>query len=327
DVHAVTPDDMPSVFTRLTDPHSTARIECLLSSVQIGPDLTSSECSTVEALIAEFVDCFAMSLEERQFLDKKVDEMLRAGVIEQVHPSQVKAVSPTTLAQKAHEGGGLSLDELQQRINDECAAAGIPPLFDAPPRWHVCQNFNEVNKVTTVTPMPQGDIRAKQQRLSGHKYLSVFDFFAGFHAVEIDIELRPYTAFYVEGRGYFWYIRMPFGLMGAPSSFAYVTATHLHDLIAEDIMELLVDDGGASADSFDEMMHKLCRIFTWVREWNLSLSATKLSFFVTKAVFAGARVGPHGVTPDLTKLTAIVDWKPPIDALNLVSFLGLTGHF
>jgi hypothetical protein len=46
--------------------------------------------------------------------------------------------------------------------------------------------------------MPQGDIRAKQ-RLSGHKYISVFDFASGFYAVKIPKESQPYTAFYIEG--------------------------------------------------------------------------------------------------------------------------------
>ena len=48
---------------------------------------------------------------------------------------------------------------------------------------------------------------------------------------------------------------------------------------------------------------------------------------MTEATFAGGRVGPKGVLPDLTKLTAIVDWAKRQDALNLVSFLGLVGHF
>jgi transposase InsO family protein len=48
---------------------------------------------------------------------------------------------------------------------------------------------------------------------------------------------------------------------------------------------------------------------------------------MSEAVFAGARIGQRGVLPDLAKLTAVVDWKQPATALNLVSFLGLTGHF
>jgi hypothetical protein len=41
----------------------------------------------------------------------------------------------------------------------------------------------------------------------------------------------------------------------------------------------------------------------------------------------GARVGPTGIKPDLTKLTAIIDWKPPTDLQNLAAFMGLTGYF
>lgn len=185
----------------------------------------------------------------------------------------------------------------------------------------------EVNHVTEIAPMPQGDIRLKQQKLSGHHFVSVFDFASGFYAVKVNENSRPYTVFYIEGRGYFWYARMPFGLTGAPSTFAHMTATHLHDLLMANIMELFVDDGGTAADTFDGMVTRLCRIFTHVRERKLSLSAAKSQFFMTEAVFAGGLVGPDGVLPDPAKLTAIVDWEKPQDALNLASFLGITGHF
>ena len=72
-------------------------------------------------------------------------------------------------------------------------------------KWRICQSFSQINKVTKIAPMPQGDIRAKQQKLSGHRWVSGFDFAAGFYAVTVDPELCPYTAFYVKGRGYFWY--------------------------------------------------------------------------------------------------------------------------
>jgi hypothetical protein len=171
--------------------------------------------------------------------------------------------------------------------------------------------------------MPQGDIRAKQQRLSGHKYVSVFDFVSGFYAVEIPKESRPYTAFYVEGRGYFWYARMPMGLTGAPSTFADTTAMHLHDLIADATMELFVDDGGGAADSFEEMIEKLTRIFQRCRERKLSLSPMKCCLFMTETTFAGATVGPQGVQPDLEKLTAIVNWERPGDAVRNHNSVGV----
>jgi transposase InsO family protein len=368
-------NDMAHVFTRTSDPFKATRVEEIHRQITIGEDLTSGEKAQVQALISEFADVFALSVSEvtpvegaihrlnidpdakfstkvhqkpltppqRQYLYEKLQAMLDADIIEPCEPGQVKCVSPTTLAQKTHQGTGLTLDELQHRVNDECVRNGMEPHFPLPPRpemttsdtedknsdpkWRICQNFSQINKVTQVAPMPQGDIRAKQQRLSGHRWVSTFDFAAGFYAVLVDEESRPYTAFYVEGWGYFWYKRMPFGLTGAPSTFAHMTGQHLYDLLVKEIMELFVDDGGTAADSFPEMMSKLRLIFTRVRERGLSLSPSKSKFFMTTAEFAGATVGPNGVQPDLSKLTAIVNWKVPENALNLSSFLGLTGWF
>jgi hypothetical protein len=127
-------------------------------------------------------------------------------------------------------------------------------------KWQICQDFREVNKYTKVAPMPQGDIHAKQHRLSGQRYVSVIDFVSGFYAVEIDSQSCPYTAFYIEGLGHFWYTRMPFGLTGTPIAFVSVTATHLHDLIANETLEIFMDNGGTAADMFDDMAHKLTHI-------------------------------------------------------------------
>ena len=106
-----------------------------------------------------------------------------------------------------------------------------------------------------------------------------------------------------------------------------MTATRMHEQIADGTMELFVDDKGTAANTFEEMIEILTRIFTLIRKHNLSLSASKCELFMTTMVFAGTTVGPQGVQPDLSKLTAIVNWKIPEDALGLVGFLGLTGWF
>ena len=203
---------------------------------------------------------------QRRYLYASIDTMLQAGVIKACKPEEVKCVSATTLAQKTHQGKGLSLGELQHRVNDKCIMHGMEPKFDLParttptpdddtsdePKWRICQNFAQVNKITKVAPMPQGDIRAKQQCLSEHQWVSAFDFAEGFYAVLVDPESRPYTAFYVEGRGYFWYKCMSFKLTGAPSMFANMTAKHMYDLLSDGTMELFVNDGGSAANTFNE---------------------------------------------------------------------------
>lgn len=48
---------------------------------------------------------------------------------------------------------------------------------------------------------------------------------------------------------------------------------------------------------------------------------------MTEAVFSGARVGPGGVSPDSSKLTAVVNWQIPQDTSHLEGFLGLMAYF
>jgi hypothetical protein len=102
----------------------------------------------------------------------------------------------------------VTIDELWRRLNEECGHAGIAPPFMGPPdaeplpakkpdddtstpKWRVCTNYMRLNEVTKVLQMPQGDIRPKQQALSGHRWILMFDFTAGFYAVEIAEESRP----------------------------------------------------------------------------------------------------------------------------------------
>ncbi|KAF8199389.1 hypothetical protein K438DRAFT_1583545, partial [Mycena galopus ATCC 62051] len=123
-----------SVFTRLTDPHNSKRVVAILDAVTIGTDLTDAQRSTVRDFIVEFADCYALSMKEvipipgaehtmnipadatfdtkvhqrpttpaqKLWYNGVIDEMLEAGIIEGIDPKEVKCVSPTTLAQKAH---------------------------------------------------------------------------------------------------------------------------------------------------------------------------------------------------------------------------------
>jgi hypothetical protein len=195
-----------SLFTRTTNPRNPKRVQEVLKQVSIGPDLSPEQHGKVVDLLSEFVDCFALSVSEviaipgaehyihvppnttfpkkiphqrqlteaqKAYLSKSIDELLAANIIEPIRPEDVLCASPLTLAQKPHDCPGLSLPELQHKVNNECLAHGFPPahIMDAPSpiippasdeerpqKWRICQNFNALNKVTKVFPLPQGDI-------------------------------------------------------------------------------------------------------------------------------------------------------------------------
>ncbi|KAG0701844.1 hypothetical protein DFH29DRAFT_999831 [Suillus ampliporus] len=133
-----------AIFTRLTDPFKADQVAFMVKKVQYGKDLTEDERWQAETLMASFVDIFVGSLSEvlpvpgakhtlnipdgttfhlrvhqqaltppqLQFLHGKIDEMLTAGIIEHAPPDLIKCAATTVLAKKAHEQGGLSLEEL-----------------------------------------------------------------------------------------------------------------------------------------------------------------------------------------------------------------------
>lgn len=285
-----------------------------------------------------------LSHEQRNFLHKTMQEWLEAGIVERLWPEQVKCCSPITLAPKEHSSSGTSVEQLRAMVNEQCKSAGINPPFATETsqpntehetgqtgpkerKWRICINYSAINKVTEVFPFPQGDIRAKQQRLSGHRWICQLDFASGFYALEVPIEARPYLAYFVEGLGYFAPIRMPFGATGAPSSFSHAFAENLADVVHAIGMELFVDDAGLANNNFPTMLTHLRKFFQRVRERRLSISPSKTHLFATKVVFAGSLVGPDGVQPNPAKVAAIVHWEQPQDLRNLTSFLGLTGYF
>ena len=171
----------------------------VLRLITIGDDLSTDERQQVGHLVSLFADIFALSVGEvkvmedaihrldippdaafsmkvhqkpltppqRRYLYESIDTMLEAGVIEPCKPEDVKCISATTLAHKTHQGKGLSLEELQHRVNDQCTAGGMETRFDLPPRttptldntlpeepkWRICQNFSQINKITKVALM------------------------------------------------------------------------------------------------------------------------------------------------------------------------------
>jgi len=164
DVEAL--QDSDSLFTRATEPYKPERVNEILRLVTIGSDLSDNQRTEVRQLIRSFADVFALSMHEvkhvedaihhldidpkaifskkvhqkpltppqRQYLYKSINVMRSAGIIEPCLPQEVKCISATTLAQKAHLGKGLALVELQHRVNDQCITHGMEPRFDLPPR-------------------------------------------------------------------------------------------------------------------------------------------------------------------------------------------------
>ena len=53
-----------SALTRESDPYKPERVKRIMQEVTIGPDITDDQCRTVQVLLEEYADCFALSIKE-----------------------------------------------------------------------------------------------------------------------------------------------------------------------------------------------------------------------------------------------------------------------
>lgn len=171
-----------------------------------------------------------------------------------------------------------------QQVNCECKKNGLPPFWGQIPegkdtkqesmvetaeddkpnspktKWRVCHVFNALNKATQVPPFPAGNLRSKQEFAAGHRWASVIDFAARYYAVPLDDELVPYVTFYIEGRGYYVYLRMPFSLTAALTTFCEMVAIALDDMISHKLVNWM-DDICLPGDIFKTKLSNLCKFF------------------------------------------------------------------
>ncbi|QRV90331.1 Retrovirus-related Pol polyprotein from transposon opus [Ceratobasidium sp. AG-Ba] len=278
-----------------------------------------------------------LSQAQKDWLYPTLEQMEAANIIKRVPNTYPLAVSPTNVVPKPGGASEPSLEYLQYLANKACEEAGIPTPYPAvqtappPPapkesRFRLVHNFSEVNDLTKIPPFPMGDLAAKQRSVAGHRFVNTADFASGFNALPMEETSIKYTGFYVEGKGHYVYLRMPFGLTGAPTSFCEMLADCLHDLLG-DGTEIWMDDIGMGFNEFEAGLEKTKTLFERCREKGLSLAPAKVSLFMTEAIFAGAKVSVRGIQPDPRKVQAILEWPEPETVLELMGFLGLTGAF
>jgi hypothetical protein len=170
-----------------------------------------------------------------------------------------KALSSTNVQPKEAGKIGATRTEILWKVNAECIKNGLPPFWEevrepgetdeamleavenqnrikTKTKWRLCHTFTALNKATQIPLFPQGELKAKQEFAAGHRWASIIDFSAGYYAVPLDDELVPYIVFYVEGRGYYVYLQMPFGLTGAPATFCKMIAIALEDMIGRELV-------------------------------------------------------------------------------------------
>ena len=102
-------------------------------------------------------------------------------------------------------------------------------------------------------------------------------------------------------RGLFHFMRMPFGLSGAPGSFCHLMSIVLRDLLW--VMCLCyLNDIVIYARSPEELLERLRIVLDRLREVGLKAKPSKCELFRTEIKFLGHLVSADGINPMPDKL-------------------------
>ena len=227
-------------------------------------------------------------------------------------------------------------NEEEQHLKDQLQAGIVQPSSsswasniclvrkkDQTVRW--CIDFRRLNEVTVKDAYPLPRIDTCIDCLAGAKFFSTLDLQSGYWQIEVDEADRHKTAF-ITKYGLYEYIKMPFGLCNAPSTFQRSMELIFRGLQWKNLL-IYLDDLIIYSDSVDSHFDRLEEVMNRIAEVGLKLKPSKCQFLQTEVLFLGHVVSQEGVRPNPELLEVIKNWAVPADAKQVQRFIGLCNYY
>ena len=138
---------------------------------------------------------------------------------------------------------------------------------------------------------------------------------------EVDVPKIAFRTRY----GHYGFLVMPFGLTNAPVAFMDLM-NRVFRLYLDQFVVVFIDDILVYSKDAQEHEHHLRIVLQILRENQLFAKLSKCDFCLKEVSFLGHIVSADGIRVDLTKIEAIMNWKPPRTVIEVRSFLSLAGY-
>lgn len=203
----------------------------------------------------------------------------------------------------------------------------VPKKPDAAgqPQYRICVDFRRLNALTIGDAFPIPRIDEILDQLGRSRYYTTLDLASGYHQVPIKPEDCEKTGFSTD-KGHFEFVKMPFGLCGAPSTFQRLMNNVLMGINGTRAFVYL-DDIIIYATDLQDHEEKLREVFSRFKKYNLQLQPSKCQFLRREVVYLGHLITSQGVKPDPAKVQCVKDYPTPKNTTEIKQFLGLTGYY
>jgi len=189
----------------------------------------------------------------------------------------------------------------------------------------ICLDYRKLNQ---CTERPIFHIPSAQEifdKLGGNSVFSTLDLSKGYYQLYMNNDSAPLTAF-TTPKGHFEFVRMPFGLSGAPATFQRAMSSVLSGDLTS-ICCAYLDDIIIFGRNQQEHDRRLKQVLQRLQDAGLKLSRSKCAFRQPSVNFLGHVIDKQGVHTDPSKIEKVRNWPKPTTIKELQSFLGFANYY
>lgn len=237
--------------------------------------------------------CYVVSPKVQEAIRDEVDKMLEAGIIE---PSYSEWSNPVVMVKKPNG------------------------------KYRFCLDFRKVNDVSKKDAYPLPHMNSILDKLRAARYISTIDLSQAYFQIPLERRSREITAFSVPGKGLYHFVRMPYGLTGAPATFQRL----LDKLIGPEMEPhafAYLDDIVIVTPTFEEHLEWVGRVLDKIFAAGLTINPEKCEFCRSQVRYLGFIVRREGLMVDPDKVQPILDYPAPRNIKQLRRLLGMASWY
>ncbi len=230
----------------------------------------------------------------RDEVDRQLQEMLKAGVIEEVRDAEY--YSQLLVVRK--KDGSLRL----------------------------CVDYRGLNSITIRNRHPIPLIKDLVTRLRGQQVMGVLDLSQGYWQAPLAESSRRWTTFATPA-GMFRFRRVAFGLCNAPTYFQSAIQREVLGELHGSACLVYIDDIVVLGRSEEEFLKNLDAVLARLEEYGIAIKPSKCRLGVQAVEYVGLVISGEKLEMTAERKRAIADIKLPQAVTKLRSFLGLLNYF
>ena len=186
----------------------------------------------------------------------------------------------------------------------------------------VCPDPRDLNKFIKREHYYTKTVDEVVTQLHDAKFFTIVNTTKGYWHVPLDTESSMLTTFNTPF-GRYRFTRHPFGTVVSQDIFQKQLDASLQGLQG---ITGIADDTFVHGATEEEHNRNLVNLMKRARQKGIKFNQAKLQFKCSKVSFFGHTWTPEGIQPDNRKISAILAMKPPENAKDLQSFLGLVNY-